>query len=136
MVKLAIEPLEGFRLIESELEREGPSYTIDTLIALQDQFKGHGFRLIIGEDVLHSLSRWKEIEKLLELAPPLVGARPSRLADTSPVVRKILEQGLVSIPIMEISSTVIRERLRQGKFCGHLLPGKVVDYISEHHLYY
>lgn len=137
MVRLAIEPLEPrFKLIDLELDRPGPSYTIDTVQILLQEFKNDSFRLVIGQDVLAGLSRWKDVETLLELAPPLVGARPSQLNVLDPWVKKVIEKGLISTSIMEISSTEIRQRLRQGLFCGHLVPAKVLDYIYANHLYY
>jgi len=136
MVRLAIEPLKRFTLIDLELNRPGPSYTIDTIIMLKNLFKEDQFYLILGKDTLPGLSRWKNIEKLLELAPPLIGERPSANEPLDPFVQKLIEKHLILAPIMDISSTDLRFRLRQGKFCGHLLPGKVVDYICQHHLYY
>lgn len=137
MVKLAIEPLTSkFTLIDWELNRPGPSYTINTIHALMQEFKHDTFRLIIGQDVLAGLSLWKDVEELLELAPPLVGARPSQLTVLDPFVKKVVEKRLISTSIMEISSTEIRQRLRQGLFCGHLVPAKVLDYIYANHLYY
>lgn len=136
MVRLAIEPLSRFKLIDLELDRAGPSYTIDTLRMLKTLFKNYEFRLILGEDVLHGLSRWKDVEEVLSLAPPLVGARPSQVSILNSSIKNLISEGVVPAPIMEISSTDIRQRLKKGLFCGHLLPSKVLDYIYQNHVYY
>jgi nicotinate-nucleotide adenylyltransferase len=141
MVEIAIKPFEKFTLIDSELQREGPSYTIDTLRELMVQDRKAQFRLIIGSDMLEGLSQWKDVETLLKMAPPLIGSRP--IADQfkffnsrfSSELLEIIKAGMVSTPIMEISSTEIRQRLHQRKICRHWVPGEVLDYIAHHGLY-
>jgi nicotinate-nucleotide adenylyltransferase len=136
MVELAIQEIPQFVALSYEIERKGPSYTIDTLRYLKKEFPEDQWHLILGEDVLHGLSRWKEVEELLALAPPLVGSRPG---DKFPALPKALsewvEKGRVDIPTMEISATEIRNRLNQKKYCGHLTSTKVLDYIIENRLY-
>lgn len=138
MVALAIEPIEAFSLIDTEIQRPGPSYTIDTIRELKKEFPKDQFHLILGEDLLAGVSEWKEVEKLFELAPPLVGSRHQKLS-TKIVLPKPLEDalqsGLTHIPLVDISSTALRKRLKMKKYCGHLLPGKVLDYIEQNRLY-
>lgn len=139
MVRLAIEPIPAFSLIDLELQRPGPSYTFETIRRLKAQYPEVHFRLILGEDLLQELANWKEIEQLLQLAPPIIGTRHQKLPPTllplPPFLEKI-EEGLTLIPLLDISSSEVRERLKKSRYCGHLLPVKVLDYIQQNHLYY
>lgn len=136
MTKLALEGVPNCSLINLELEREGPSYTIDTIKELLRLHSGVQLHLIIGEDILHGLSKWKQIEELLLLAPPLTGTRPgAKLPELPLPIRNLIDWGRTDIPPIEISSTELRQRLIQKKYCGHLIPAKVLDYIDEHRLY-
>ena len=125
MTALVIEEVEQFSLLDWEAVQEGPSFTIDTIRALIQASPDTQFHLLLGEDALQDISLWKEPEELLSLAPPLVGVRSSAS----------LQKGLVPVPMMEISSTAIRERLRFKKYCGHWVPAKVLDYIRQNRLY-
>lgn len=137
MAELALEDIPAFTVIEDEIEREGPSYSIDTIIDLQTRHPTVQFHLILGEDTLEGLASWKEIETLLDFAPPLIGARPGKNKSSSlpNEIQKKITSALTPIPTMEISATVIRERLHGKKYCGHLVPAKVLDYIHLHKLY-
>ncbi len=137
MVQLAIEEFPGFKAIDLELKRPGPSYTIDTVRALLGGETEHSFRLLLGDDAFGSFHLWKEAEELARLAPPIVGLR-SRVPIApvgSPDLIEILCRGEVSIPVMEISATAIRARLAARRPCSHLVPGKVLDFIITHQLY-
>lgn len=107
MLKLALDHPQ-FKISTLELERGGPSYTIDTIRAL----KMNGLRLILSEEAAAHLNRWKDTEELLKLAPPLIGPRN-----------------------IDISSTAIRARLKQKLYCGHLIPAKTLEYIKKHSIY-
>lgn len=138
MVELAIADIPNFKVLDVECRREGPSYTIDTLRWLAARHQQQ-WRLLLGSDSLESFSRWREPEAVVRLAPPLVAPR-SRLArldnlQGSSEVVNALEAGWNPMPVMEISSTWVRERLRQKRYCGHLVPAKVLDYISQYRLY-
>ena len=112
-------------------KRPGPSYTIDTL----DSLKGK-LALIIGEDSAKDFHLWRSPEKILARSEILVASRGKRAPFTgSPEIVTALNKGLTEIRLMEISSTEVRERLRNGKYCGHLVPTKVLDYITKHQLY-
>lgn len=136
MVAAAIEPVPRFSLFTTELEKKPPSYTIDTLRALMKKQKKRYF-LILGDDSLKELHRWKEVEELLRLAPPLIGVRESPSIKSFPKpVLAALKRGKTKTTVMEVSSTEIRRRLRLGLYCGHLLPAKVYEYIKKHKLYH
>ena len=130
MVELAIEDISAFSVIDLELQREGPSYTIDTIKLLMKEEPHAQFHLILGEDLLSGLSKWKQAEELIKLAPPLVGTRPG-----DEIPKDILGAEKVEIPPIEISSTALRERLFQKKDCRDFIPAKVLDYIEQKGLY-
>jgi nicotinate-nucleotide adenylyltransferase len=137
MVALAIEPITRFSLLTEEVDREGPSFTFDTLSILKKQRKDvKAWHLILGEDTLQDFSLWKKAEELVSLAPPLVGSRTGAIREDLPLFLKNgLRGGVVKIPLIDVSSTVIRNRLEQGLYCGHLIPAKVLDYIYQNQLY-
>lgn len=130
MLKAALEGIPQFRILPLELERHGPSYTIDTVRALSSE--NASLRLLLSEEAAAHFSQWKEADELLRLAPPLIGGRragdPPRLPDA-------LRPAFTPTRILEISSTEVRERLKKKLYCGHLIPAKALDYIHLHHLY-
>lgn len=133
MVACAIADIPQLRLCTIETEQENPCYTIDTVRLLQKKHENDQFHLILGEDGLHRLSEWKEVEALLTLAPPLIGVR--HLPRESSFYHKDIKENFNLIPLMDISSAEIRMRLQKGLYCGHLLPANVLDYILSHQLY-
>jgi len=121
MVQLAIEPIPQFQVLNWELEREGPSYTVDTLEQLSKLYKN--ISLIVGEDTVSSFHEWKDWKRIEQLAKILIGPRTKNGKS---------EKGC---RVVEMNSTDIRERLSKGLYCGHLLPKIVLDYIYNHQLY-
>lgn len=138
MAELAIADIRQFRVLDIDCRREGPSYTIDTVRALAALYP-YQWRLILGSDALETFARWREPEAIVRVAPPLVGQRNRYVSLEEPSgsaeIVNALQSGRVPMPVLEISSTMVRERLRQGLYCGHLVPAKVLDYIYKHHLY-
>lgn len=120
MLKRAIAPIPEFQVLDWEVKEKGPSYTINTVRKLAESGSME-LHLLIGEDHSATLHLWKDAEELVRLAPPLVGARTNK--------------GTVAIPILDISSTMVRARLSQKKYCGHLVPASVLEYIKQHNLY-
>lgn len=140
MIKRAIAPLSSFSLLESELKRPGPSYSIDTVRDLVAQAKAKGekttFYWMLGEDALEGLSRWKEVEELVRWAPPLIGSRSGSIPKVlPPFLAGPVAQGMTKIPMLDISSTWLRKRLADKLHCEFLIPEKVLTYIHEKKLY-
>lgn len=143
MTQLAIDPIPQLSLYHKEVERGGSSFTIDTMKDLILHSKEAGednkYFLILGEKVLPTLHRWKDVDELLALAPPLVGCRgegaPMTAVTLPPFAVKALEEGWTEIPMMAISSTMIRNRLKNGLYCGHLISREVLDFIYQNELY-
>ncbi len=137
MVELAIEHIPGFLLFDYEATTRGPHYTIDTIKYLIKDSKKRGghtsISLILGEDITDEFMKWKDVETLVELATPIVG---NRFKESLNKVPSILSENIHTIPMMEISATEIRKRLKNKLYCGHMLPAKVLDYIYHHQLYF
>ncbi|MCB1107010.1 MAG: nicotinate (nicotinamide) nucleotide adenylyltransferase [Chlamydiia bacterium] len=134
MLQLALEDVPGCDPYDGEIERPPPSYTVDTLIGLKGELY-----LIVAEDTAYGFGAWKEIEKVLEMAPPLIGTRygfdKKKLSTLPETIRLKVEEGMCQIPAMDISSTEVRERLKKRLYCGHLVQGKVLDYIHQNTIY-
>ena len=134
MVRLAIDGDSRFVLSRCELERPGPSYTIDTVRELQAGEPSARWFLLIGQDQyagFHSWHGWRELLSRVTLA---IAGRPgaSLAAD-----RQVLDvpHVAVTLPMMDVSSTHIRERLCAGQQIDNLVPAAVARYIEQHHLY-
>ena len=125
MLRLAVEGIPGLRVTDVELSMPRPSYTIDTLTELQRLNPDFSFRLIIGSDNLEGLPRWKDSDRLLAQYPPIIYPRPGYPA----------AQAMSGLPVFDVSSTEIRQRLEKGESVTHFLAPDVVDYIRKHHLY-
>ena len=135
MLRLSLEDLPCSEPYEGELLAPPPSYTVDTL----KKMEGDQLYLILGEDLVGELDQWRDIEELLTRAPPLIGTRSGfsrekwdRLPQT---LRVKIREGMCQIRGMDISSSLIRERLKKRVYCGHLLQEKVLAYIHQNGLY-
>jgi nicotinate-nucleotide adenylyltransferase len=137
MAQLGIEGIKNFRVIDYEACRPGPSYTIDTIEELNSLSSSH-YYLIIGDDMIQDFPRWHRYKDILKMSTLLVGSRYPQLLPpvNDPILSTAIHSGTTKIPIMEISSTEIRSRLKKRLYIGHLVPGKVVDYIYQNDLYY
>jgi len=129
MLKLAIKDHQHFEVNTIELEREGPSYTYDTLRLLLEEFPEYGFYFIIGADMIEYLPKWHQIDEIIKLVT-FVGVK--RAGFKTSTLYPVTE---VEIPQFEVSSTMLRERLRKNGNTDYLLPNNVKRYIEENHLY-
>lgn len=140
MLQLALGDISFFKISDLEMKREGISYTIDTLKELKKNNLDDQYYLLLGDDVIPHFMKWKESEEIVSLVTLLIGARDGKkLPDLSHFpdkVKKSFASGWTSIPILDISSTDLRKRLKDKLVCSHLMPAKVLDYIAAHHLYY
>lgn len=141
MVKLAIARLKGFEACSLELDRQGPSYTVDTLRQLRALHPGSELFLLVGADNVGDMATWHDPQGILELATVVAGARgPSAAAaslDASASVVAALSARILRVdtPVFEISSTEVRRRLRQGLPIRYLVPEGVERYLRAHRLY-
>jgi len=129
MLELAIEGIEGLGIETIELERKGISYTYDTMKLLTEQHSDTDYYFIIGADMVDYLPKWYRIDELVELVQFVGVQRPRYKAGTSyPVI-------WVDVPLMDISSSMVRDFLSQGRTPNFLLPQPVLDYIEKEGLY-
>lgn len=142
MVKLGIHGIPGFRYSDFELEREGNTYTAQTLTLLKEEYPKHEFYFIIGADSLYQIEFWFHPEKVMEQTVLLVAGRPYRQEHRSLEDQILyLEQkyGARIYPIrfheIEISSEEIRKAVALGKAVESYVPEPVAEYIKAHKLY-
>lgn len=134
MLELALAGEPRFRLDRIELERSGPSYMIDTVLALHQREPGTTWVLLIGQDQharLHTWHRWHELLAQVELA---VARRPGTTATAHPDVLRH-PAGAVPLPLLDVSSSDIRHRVATGQDISALVPPQVARYIESHGLY-
>ena len=133
LVQLALKDEPRLRPCDYEFHLPKPSYTWNTLQALKKDFPMHRFTLLIGGDNWQLFDKWYRYEDLLREYPivvyPRQDANPDDMQTASPNVT------FVKVPLINISSTMIRERLRQGKNVRGLVPGPVASVIEQEHLY-
>lgn len=155
MIKLAIEDNPGFEASDMEMMRGGLSFTIDTVRELKKDKQGLKISLILGDDSFNGISTWCEYETLLEMAHFIVVPRPGygakKIGEALPVelARKFWYDGAAGsyqnsfgtsvtyfdTTLMAVSSSGIREEIKQGRSARYLLPEKVIRYIVENGLY-
>lgn len=133
MVEMVSRPMEGVETSAFEFTMPRPSYTIDTLNALQEKFPDDEFYLVIGGDNWQVFEKWRNSEEILAKYHVLIYPRlgydieiPSELKD---------RVTLVDAPIIELSSTQIRERLANGQSVRYYVPDEVLGYIQRNGLY-
>lgn len=132
LVNLAIEEDRRFRSSNIEFKLPKPSYTIDTLTYLQEKYPDRKLIPILGSDNLASMHKWKNWEVLTELYQFYVYPRPDSVEsrfDTHPSFR------FVEAPLITLSSSFIRQGIREGKDMRYFLPEKVWNYIREMNFY-
>ncbi len=131
LVKLAIEGENKLRATDIEFKLPKPSYTITTLQYLEEKYPEHQFTIILGSDSLQNLDKWKNAEVIMERYELYVYTREGFTVRTDlPVKYKILDA-----PLLQISSTHIRELVRKGKSIRYLLPDDVKEEIEKNHYY-
>lgn len=132
MARLAIAGNKHFEVSTVELNRPGPSYTVDTLEELQRAAGGKApCVLLVGADTLPEMGSWKNPSRLLQLARVVVARRPGALLPD----RVTIPYETMANPGLDIAATEIRRRIREGRSIRYLVPEPVRAYIEEHYLY-
>ena len=134
MVNLAIAAERAFVLERCELERAGPSYTLQTVHELRQRVPGASWFLLIGADQYNNLHTWRGWPELLRMVTLAVAPRPGVAMRPDPRVAQAPHQ-LVPLPPMDISATEIRDRVARGESISGLVSDAVAGYIAQHHLY-
>ena len=133
MVEMVSRPMEGVETSAFEFTMPKPSYTIDTLNALQAKFPDDEFYLVIGADNWVVFDRWRNNEEILAKYHLLVYPRLGFDVEIPEELRDRVT--LVDAPIIELSSTVVRERLAKGLSVRYYVPDEVLSYIERNNLY-
>ncbi len=138
LVKEAIDDNPKFRASDIEFHLPQPSYTVNTLVHLREKYPKKEFALIMGEDNLRSLHKWKNYEEILKYTPILVYPRNKTIQEkeTLPIqVKSDKIQLLKNVPTMDISASFIRQSIKEGKDVRYLLTAPVLKYIDEMNFY-
>ena len=141
MVRLAIADKPHFKLSTVEVERPGPTYTVDTMAELQIQFGvENNLYFILGWDNLNQLPQWREPSRLIKIchlvAVPRVGYPAPDLASLETVLPGLSQRViLLDEPRIDINASEIRRRVGRGLSIHHLVPEAVERYIKLHRLY-
>ena len=138
MVKLAIKDIPNFKVLDIEIARGGLSYTAETITNLHQSHPNYTFFLLIGCDLVNFFCNWHKIDEVTEQITLLVGKRHDNNCDDCQKTNTIPSPFLlktIQTKIIEVSSSEIRNRLKANKYCKHLVPNKVLDYIYKNELY-
>jgi nicotinate-nucleotide adenylyltransferase len=144
LVRLATEDFPKIQASDIEFKLPQPNYTVNTLVHLKEKYPQHEFSLIMGEDNLNSLHKWKNYEYILGHHAIYVYPRISHentASNTDAVATKDVEMSSalrihrVDAPVIELSSTFIRESIKNKKNIRPLLPEKVWEYVDHNNLY-
>jgi len=152
MVEVAIAGQDGFVSDDRELRREGPSYSIDTLSSLREEFVDRSLGLIVGMDAFLGLPTWHRWDEILDIAHIIVAHRPGwKAPDMGPLGNLLAERGthrvedlhqaacgrihIHAVTQLEIASTEIRDLVSAGRDPRFLMPDTVADVIKETGIY-
>lgn len=130
MVQIAIEDDPQLRCSNVEFKLPKPSYTVDTLYFLSTQYPQHSFQIIIGSDSFSNITKWKNSKSLLENFNFLIYKRPGFDAPILSGNTTVLDA-----PLLEISSTIIRQLIRENKPIRYLVPERVREEIERNGYY-
>jgi nicotinate-nucleotide adenylyltransferase len=139
MTRLAAADDERFSVSALEVEREGPSYTYETLEALAEERGDRELVFVMGADAAVGLESWRDPERVVELAGLAVARRAGVSdADVAVAMRSLGCEGratMLEMPQFGVSSSAVRERARQGRPLRYLVPDAVADFIAERGIY-
>lgn len=136
LVELAIGDNPKLRANDIEFSLPQPSYTVNTLVHLQEKYPQHQFVLIMGEDNLSSFHKWKSYEEILQRHELYIYPRQDKQPISGqPDVMAHPSVKRINAPLMEISSTAIRQAIQDKKDVRYFMPLPVWEYIREMHFY-
>ena len=130
MLELAVAGNPRLAVERIELSLPAPSYTVRTLEALARREPGNRFTLLLGADAALEFAGWRDVAALPALADVAVFARPGSRVPEHPWIARV-----VAVPALDLSATLVRERVRRGQSIRYLVPDGVRDYIATHGLY-
>jgi nicotinate-nucleotide adenylyltransferase len=131
LAQLAVEGEKSLKVVDIEFNLPRPSYTIDTMTYLEEKYPGYQFSIILGGDSFQNLHKWKNAEILTQRYTFYVYQRPGFNMVNSPGIKTVL----LDAPLLQISSTQIREMIKNGKSIRYLVPDKVREEIELYKYY-
>lgn len=140
MLELALASNPHFVTSHVDLERPGPCYTVDTLALLREEWGPEvELHLIVGADSLREMHTWYQPKRIIDLARLVVAPRLGSPLDLPSLVRSLpglsRRVRIIQAPLLEISGTDLRQRVREGRSIKYYLPGEVEAHILRHGLY-
>jgi len=142
MTELAVRNISGFKMSTFELERDGETYTAETLEKLHEMYPDIHFYFIVGSDSMYQIDTWWRPETIMRLATLVVAEReyPDRQRSFSDQIGYLKDRFDADIRVLEftemdISSTMIRNMVKNGEDISNLVPKDVAEYMAEHELY-
>ena len=140
MVGMAVKPTPWFRALDLDVKRPGPTYTVDTLLELRSDFGEEAYLyLILGLDAVQEMARWHQPGQIFELCTVVGMSRPGVLdldhAALDAMAPNAAGVILLEGPLVSLSGTDLRRRVREGRSITHRVPEAVEAYIYEHRLY-
>jgi nicotinate-nucleotide adenylyltransferase len=133
MTVIATASNPSFTVSRVDIDRQKPTFTIDTLRDLHEQRPDADLYFITGADAIAQILSWKDVDELWRLAHFVAVSRPGHVLSVSGLPEQ--DVSLLEVPALAISSTDCRDRVRRGFPVWYLVPDGVVQYISKHHLY-
>ncbi|MDQ4213062.1 nicotinate-nucleotide adenylyltransferase [Microbacterium capsulatum] len=133
MTVIATASNPSFTVSRVDIDRHGPTYTIDTLRDLKKERPDAEFFFITGADAVAQILSWRDHDELWDLAHFVAVSRPGHVLSTDGLPSDDVSQ--LEVPALAISSTDCRSRVREGDPVWYLVPDGVVQYIAKHHLY-
>lgn len=135
LVRVAIEHEPNFKALDVEFHLPQPSYTIDTLTVLQDKYPRYSFSVLMGEDNLRTLHKWKNYEQILDKFSIYVYPRPESKEGLRVVMPHENIHFCENVPVMRLSASFVRDLIKEGKSTEFLLSDPVRRYIEEMNFY-
>lgn len=131
LVRTAIDDEKNLKASDIEFRLPKPSYTVTTLQYLEEKYPEHEFAIVMGSDSLQNLNKWKNAEVIMSRYPIYVYKRPGfEIREDLPIHKTVL-----NAPLLEISSTHIRELVKKGKSIRYLVPDPVRNEIENNYYY-
>ena len=135
MVKLAIQGNERFEALSLELDREEPSYTIYTIEELMKRYPGAELFLIMGADSFNEFHTWREYQRIAGIVTIVVMRRPGDSSLRRDLLKECPSVVEAGNPLIDISSSAVRARIKEGRRADYMVPAQVIQYIKNKGLY-
>lgn len=143
MAKLATRGMDLFEVSDCELHRPGASYTFDTIYHFEKKYPQAKLHWLIGADCLEHLHNWYRVDKLVTHCTIVTASRPGFRFAVNKYLHDVLDDEkieeirshIIATPLLDISSTAIRECISANKDCSGMTPAVILEYISQHNLY-